>query len=73
MQYSNLPASIKLKNGITLKRYVGHFTITEVVRICKETKKRFRIISVLSGRLKGKTDLHGNPYKPSKWIFTNLS
>lgn len=27
-------------------------------------------VEVLSRNLKGKTDLHGNPYKPTEWIFT---
>ncbi len=29
-------------------------------------------IEVLSSRLKGKTDLHGQPYKPSKFYFNPI-
>jgi len=27
------------------------------------------VLSVLSKNLKGRTDLHGNPYKPTQWVF----
>ncbi len=27
-------------------------------------------VNVLSNALKGRTDLHGNAYQPTKWIFT---
>ena len=30
---------------------------------------RYRIISVLASNLRGRTDLHGNLYKPTKWYF----
>jgi len=30
------------------------------------------IVNVLSKNLKGKTDLHGQPYKPSQWIYTSI-
>lgn len=36
----------------------------------KETGKSVIMVNVLSNNLKGKTDLHGKPYKPSKWIFS---
>ena len=29
------------------------------------------LVQVLSNNLKGKTDLYGNEYKPTEWIFTN--
>lgn len=28
------------------------------------------LVEVYNKNLRGKTDLHGNPYKPSEWIFT---
>jgi len=28
------------------------------------------LVEVLSNNLKGKTDLHGKPYEPTKWVFT---
>lgn len=39
----------------------------------RELKKQERssvLVLVLSKNLKGRTDLHGNPYQPSKHIFT---
>lgn len=32
--------------------------------------QRYRIIYVISRNLKGKTDLFGKPYQPTKWIYT---
>ena len=29
------------------------------------------LVKVLSNNLKGKNDLHGKPYQPSQWIYTN--
>lgn len=28
-------------------------------------------VKVLSKQVKGKTDLYGQPYKPTTWVFTN--
>lgn len=35
--------------------------------------KNIILVNVLSKNLRGKTDLHGNNYKPSRWIFTPQS
>ena len=37
----------------------------------KEGRKAV-LVNVMSKNLRGKTDLHGKPYQPTKWIFTNL-
>ena len=34
---------------------------------------RYRTVGVLSGNLKGKTDLYGQPYTPTVWIFVEES
>ena len=39
-------------------------------QIPKDELKNCIQVNVLSNNLKGKTDLHGRPYKPTKWIFT---
>lgn len=31
------------------------------------------LVLVLCRRLKGRTDLHGRTYKPTKWIFSSIS
>lgn len=42
-----------------------------LVNCLKSQGKKSILVNVLSKNLKGKTDLHGQLYKPSKWIFTN--
>ena len=42
-----------------------------VLEALKSTGKKGVLVEVLSLSLKGKTDLHGQEYKPTKWIFTN--
>lgn len=42
----------------------------KVIDAVRSTGKKAVLVEVLSQELKGKTDLHGNTYKPSKWIFT---
>ena len=37
----------------------------------KKEGRKAVLVNVLSSNLKGKTDLHGNLYQPTKWIFTN--
>ena len=44
-------------------------TIAATLR--KEGRKAV-LVNVMSKNLRGKTDLHGKPYQPTKWIFTNL-
>lgn len=34
---------------------------------------KYRVISVLARNLRGRTDLHGNLYKPSKWYFVETN
>lgn len=34
-----------------------------------EMPKSYVIVEVMNKRLRGKTDLHGKPYKPSQWVF----
>jgi len=42
----------------------------DVMDLMCQGKKCIRV-NVLSRNLKGKTDLHGQPYRPTTWIFTN--
>lgn len=37
----------------------------------KQMGRKAILVNVLSSNLKGRTDLHGHPYQPTKWIFTN--
>lgn len=75
---TSLPEEIKY-NGET---YRQNSTITggmmasntrpeKVIDALKSTGKKGILVEVLSSKLKGKTDLHGQPYRASKFIFTN--
>lgn len=41
-----------------------------VAQAVRSTGKKAILVEVLSTRLKGKTDLHGKPYQPTKHIYT---
>ena len=43
----------------------------KVIEAVKSTGKKAVLVEVLQNSLKGKTDLHGQPYKASQFIFTN--
>lgn len=72
MLLSHLPTEMKLPTGEVLKPYVGHLKKREIISYCRENKKKFRQVNVLATRLRGVTDLHGNLYKPSQWVFVEL-
>lgn len=42
-----------------------------IIREIKKGKGTYRIVGVLSKKLRGRTDLHGKPYQPTIWLFTN--
>lgn len=46
-------------------------SLDSVQRAVKSTGKKCICVNVMSKNLKGKTDLHGKPYKPTQHIFTN--
>jgi len=66
---TSLPAQVKY-NGKTyeadIKQSSLHFNAGQPL----PTGKKFITVNVLSRNLRGRTDLHGQPYKPTKWIFT---
>lgn len=45
--------------------------LSTIVSYNKLLGKKTILVEVLSSRLKGKTDAHNRPYKPTKWVFTN--
>jgi hypothetical protein len=69
---SSLPESIRYNKGVykpnkaATKQYKGgregHLIIWEYTP--------YVIVEVLHRRLRGVNDIHGNPYKPTVWIFT---
>lgn len=45
--------------------------VNTIAATLREQGRKAILVNVLSRNLRGKTDLHGNPYQPTKWIFTN--
>lgn len=46
-------------------------SITKVEAALKETGLKAIQVNCMHPNLVGKTDLHGKPYTPNVWIFTN--
>ena len=55
----------------TAKRLAKVLTINEIVAELTTSGKSVVLVDVLSNSLKGKTDLYGNPYKATEWIFVS--
>lgn len=59
---ANMPDSIKANaKTYTLDIEATHSKTPPTDAIC---------LMLTNNRLRGKRDLHGQPYKPSRWIFT---
>lgn len=76
MLMTYLPDQIILKTGEVLKPVT--FQSIELIqgksiyiqqKRAKEQGLKTRIVKVLSRNLRGRTDLHGLPYKPTEWLF----
>lgn len=67
--YDHLPDSINEKNT-TFKMLLGfsHIKNKSDLKLLTNGKK-FRTVRVLAKNLRGKTDLHGRLYEPSKWLY----
>lgn len=82
MLKSNLPESITLPDGTILYPVIGgclndqpFTTATSREAIAAEARRRklkYRRVEVLSRNLRGKLDLHRQPYRPTKWIFVEV-
>lgn len=77
--FNSLPTVIHRK-GKVYKVDVTLIDVFATARDIKETKNRlkklgrsFVTVHVLANNLKGKTDLHGQPYKPSTWLFVSIN
>ena len=74
---TSLPDSVEV-SGTELKVNIGlshglRENGTHPNKIAKELRKQGRkcaLVLVLSKNLKGRTDLHGKQYEPSRWVFT---
>lgn len=63
-----LPNEIKVNNKI-LKVVINSQSIKENINFAKSQKLCYRTIEILNRNLRGKKDLHGQNYKPTKWVF----
>jgi len=45
--------------------------VNTIAATLKKEGRKAILVNVLSSNLKGRTNLHGKPYQPTKWIFTN--
>ena len=80
-QYSrtHLPDSIEY-NGETYKVNIeisgamrdNNTSFNTIAATLRKEGRKAVLVNVMSKNLRGKTDLHGKPYQPTKWIFTNL-
>ena len=73
-----LPKSIKYSGEIYTMNATISWAMSEsgtrpekVLEALKSTGKKGVLVLVLSNNLKGRTDIHGHEYQPTKWIFTN--
>lgn len=62
--YRSLPEKVVIRSV----KYVLDANLSALKQI--PTDKKYVKVNVLAKSLEGKTDLHGNPYKPSVFIFT---
>lgn len=60
----------KAAAGITSAMIANNTSLQTISETLKKEGRKMIVVNVLSKRLKGVTDLHGNLYKPSKYIFT---
>lgn len=82
MLKANLPEFITLPDGTILYPVIGGclkqqpFTTTRsrdaIAAEARRRKLKYRRVEVLSRNLRGKLDLHRQPYRPTKWIFVEV-
>lgn len=74
---SYLPETV-IYNGVVYERNASitsamsanNTPISTIRKTLKEEGRKMVLVNVLQRSLRGKTDLHGKPYQPTKWIFT---
>lgn len=69
INYNN--AEYKLNSAISSSMIQSGTNPEKVLEALRSTGKKGILVEVLSTNLKNRTDLRGQLYKPSKFIFTN--
>lgn len=67
MKRTSAPSEINI-GGSIFKMTVGKDN-KDIIREANAKGLRYRTVNVISSNLLHKTDLHGNPYKPSVFIY----
>ena len=56
--------------AITSAQKLNNTSLKTIAATLKKEGRKMIVVNCLSNNLKGRTDLHGQPYKPSQWIYT---
>lgn len=74
---SNLPESIvyngdtyRLNAAISAGMIANNTSLRTIAHTLKKEGRKMVVVNCLAKGLKGKTDLHGQPYKPNVYIYT---
>lgn len=78
-----LPESITLPDGTELYPVIGGHvkqqmfytaptSISALIAEARRRKLKYRRVEVLHRNLRGKLDLHGQPYRSTKWVFVEV-
>lgn len=61
-------------NGWFMRFYDGRKSLEykAAIALCKKRKLKYRFVSVLSRRLRGKQDIHGRNYSGNTWMFIEV-
>lgn len=59
--------NIEISAAMTL----NNTPVNVIADTLKKEGRKAVLVRVLARNLRGRTDLHGKAYQPSKWIFTN--
>ena len=68
---ANMPETIKYNNKVYYYLSGAHEKKNVIAAFCKSEGLKMIGVNILSARLKHRTDLHNQPYRPSQFIFTS--
>lgn len=61
----------KINAAISGAMHSNNTSLNSINAALKAQGRKAICVNVLSANLRGVNDLHGRPYQPTKWIFTN--
>lgn len=66
-----LGKELKMNSEISSAMNLNNTNPKTIIETLKKENRTGVLVNVLSKNLRGKTDLYGKPYQPTKWIFSN--